>query len=575
MLRSFLDEADRHRVAGWAQDDDQPGAPLTLLILVGDALAARVLANRYRPDLAAAGIGDGRHGFRFEFPQSLSPHERHVVRVCREADGADLTGSPAMLDPVKTGDGMAYEHLAEIDIAGLSDTALARGIELMAEHADQAVQEFAHRQSGGIERREYRLRVERWRRRGAVGEMPTESGPQRRALIIDDRVPQPRRDAGSNVILSHARSLQRLGFAVSFAAALDIAASENERAALDADGIAWCGMPYYRSVEEVLRRQAGEFDLIYLHRIANAAKYGELARQHFPKARQIYGVADLHHLRVARQAKAEDRPELAPLANRLRLMEFTAAALADAVITHSSDEARLLEAQLGNAKVHIARWSAAPRPTKTAFGKRRGIAFIGGYGHPPNLDAARWLIAEIMPRVREQDPAIECLLVGDGLPEGLKQRCGYGVVALGAVADLTEIFERVRLTVAPLRFGAGIKGKIVDSLAAGVPCVTTLVGAEGFDLPLAFGCGIAATAEAIAATVLRLHGDAAASETCRAAGLRYIEEAFSEQNLDAAMARAAGVPIAQRPPEAQQQRQAARTVRHARHARHATLSEAS
>ena len=570
MLRSFLDEANRHRVAGWAQDEAQPDAPLTLLILVDDALAARVLANRYRPDLADAGIGDGRHGFRFEFPQTLSAHEPHVVRVCREADGADLAGSPAMLDPVQPGDGAAYEQLAKIDIAGLPDTALARGIELVAEHADRAMQEFANRQSGVTERREYRLRVERWRRRGGLGEMPTESGPQRRALIIDDRVPQPRRDAGSNVILSHARSLQRLGFAVSFAAALDIAASENERTALDAHGIQWCGLPYYRSVEEVLRRQAGEFDLIYLHRIANAAKYGELARQHFPKARQIYSVADLHHLRIARQAAAEDRPELAPLANRLRLMEFTAAALADAVITHSSDEARLLEAQLGNAKVHLARWSVAPRPTKTAFGKRRGIAFIGG--HPPNLDAARWLIAEIMPRVRARDPALECWLVGEGLPEGLKQRCGDGLVALGPVADLTEIFERVRLTVAPLRFGAGIKGKVVDSLAAGVPCVTTPVGAEGLDLPPAFGGGIAATAEAIAAAVLRLHGDATANKASRAAGLRYIEEAFSEANLDAAMARAAGVPIAQRPSEAQQQRQTARTVRPARHA---TLSEAS
>jgi hypothetical protein len=444
MLRSFLDEANRHRVAGWVQDEHQPDAPLTLLILVDGALAARVLANRYRPDLADAGIGDGRHGFRFEFPQSLSAHEPHVVRVCREADGTDLTGSPVMLDPIQPGDGAAYEQLAKIDIAALSDTALAHGIKLTADHADRAAQEFANRQTGGVERREYRLRVERWRRRGGVGEMPTASGSQRRALIIDDRVPQPRRDAGSNVILSHARSLQRLGFAVSFAAALDIAAPENERTALDADGIAWCGMPYHRSVEEVLRRQAGEFDLIYLHRIANAAKYGELARQHFPKARQIYSVADLHHLRIARQAVAEDRPELAPLANRLRLMEFTAAALADAVITHSSDEARLLEAQLGNAKVHIARWSAAPRPTKTAFAKRRGIAFIGGYGHPPNLDAARWLIAEIMPRVRERDPAIECWLVGEGLLEGLKQRCDDGLLALGAVADLTEVFERVR-----------------------------------------------------------------------------------------------------------------------------------
>jgi len=355
------------------------------------------------------------------------------------------------------------------------------------------------------------------------------------------------------VILSHARSLQRLGFEVSFTASLDFAAFTNEQAALEASGIFWCGRPHYRSVEEVLRRQAGEFDLIYLHRAANAAKYGELARHYFPKARQLYSVADLHHLRVARQAAAEDRPELAPLANRLRLMEFTAAALSDVVITHSSEEARLLAAQLGGAKVHTVRWSAMPRPTKTPFATRHGIAFIGGYGHPPNLDAARWLIGEIMPRVRERDPTIECLLVGDRLPAGLRQRCGEGVGALGAVEDLAAIFDRVRLTVAPLRFGAGIKGKVVDSLAAGIPCVMTPVGAEGLDLPAALGGCIAATGEDIATAILRLHNHAAANKECRDAGLRYVEDSFSEARLDAALARAVGTALAMPIPVADEQ----------------------
>src|SRR6185437_17136047 len=259
---------------------------------------------------------------------------------------------------------------------------------------------------------------------------------------------------------------------------------------------------------------------------------------------QLYSVADLHHLRVARQAAAEDRPELAPLANRLRLMEFTAAALSDAVITHSSEEARLLAAQLGGAKVHTVRWSVMPRLAKTPFAKRHGIAFIGGYGHPPNLDAARWLIGEIMPRVRERDPTIECLLVGDHLPAGLRQRCGEGVVALGAVDDLAAIFDRVRLTVAPLRFGAGIKGKVVDSLAAGIPCVMTPVGAEGLDLPAALGGCIAETGDEIATAILRLHNDAAANKECRGAGLRYVEDSFSEARLDAGLARAVGTALA-------------------------------
>lgn len=535
MLRSFLDEVSRNRIAGWAQDDAQPNAPLRLLILVNDTLVARVLANRHRPDLAAAGIGDGRHGFRFDFPDGLASSGRYVVRVCREADGSDLEGSPAVLEPAQPLDGLAYEQLTDLDLTALPDAALTRGIELVAEHLEKAAQELADRQSGRAERRNYRLLVERWRRRGTSGDRREAREPVRRVLIIDDRVPQVRRDAGSAVILSHMRSLQRLGFAVSFSGALDIAALDTDRRVLEPLGIEWCGSPQYGSVEEVLRRQQGEFDLIYLHRVSNAAKYGELARQYFPKARHVYSVADLHHVRMARQAQVEDRPELKPLAARLRLLELGAAALADAVIAHSDEEAKLIAAQVRGAHVHMVRWSVSECPTAVPFTKRQGIAFIGGYGHPPNLDAARWLISEIMPRVREHDPTIECLLVGDGLPEGMRQRCGNGVAALGRVEDLREIFDRVRLTVAPLRFGAGIKGKVIDSLAAGIPCVMTPIGAEGLELPAALEACIASNADEIAAAIQRLHTDKEANAAARAAGLRYIEGVFSEARLDADM----------------------------------------
>jgi hypothetical protein len=226
MLRSFLDEVGRNRITGWAQDEAQPDAPLSLLILVDEALVARVLANRHRPDLAAAGIGDGRHGFHFDFPNGLSSGERHVVRVCREADGADLAGSPAVLEPTELSDRPAHDALADIDLAALSDAALARGIELTAEHLDRAAQLLADRHSGRAARSEHRLLLERWRRRGASGDMPVAGMPPRRALIIDDRLPQPQRDAGSAVILSHIRSLHRFGFEVSFVASLDFAADD-------------------------------------------------------------------------------------------------------------------------------------------------------------------------------------------------------------------------------------------------------------------------------------------------------------------------------------------------------------
>ena len=188
-----------------------------------------------------------------------------------------------------------------------------------------------------------------------------------------------------------------------------------------------CRAPYYGSIEEVLRRQAGEFDVVYLHRVANAAKYGELARYHNPKARRIYSVADLHHLRFERQASAEDRPELLARSQWLRFIEHVAAVSADAVITHSTQEAEALAKQIPGGKIHTVRWSVPVRPVSRPFAERSGLAFIGGYSHEPNLDAARWLIDEIMPLVRKRKPDIECFLVGSGLPEQIRRLCGDGV----------------------------------------------------------------------------------------------------------------------------------------------------
>src|SRR5580692_6702829 len=98
MLRGNLDLVDLRRVVGWAQDDAQPDLPIALLILGDDKLIGRVLANRHRPDLQEAGIGSGRHSFEFQFPKSLAPFKKHVLRVVRESDGTDLAQSPVTIE---------------------------------------------------------------------------------------------------------------------------------------------------------------------------------------------------------------------------------------------------------------------------------------------------------------------------------------------------------------------------------------------------------------------------------------------------------------------------------------------
>ena len=240
----------------------------------------------------------------------------------------------------------------------------------------------------------------------------------RRALVIDDHgVPEQDRDGGSAAIMSHMHSLQRLGYDVTFAAPQ--MAGGPAAAGLRRAGITICHAPWFASVEEVLRREADGYELVYLHRVATAIDYANLVRRHQPHAWLIYAVADLHHVRLARQAAVERRQDLMDEARRVKAQELWAAGMADAVITHSSAEAALLRCAVPPGRVHVIAWSVPCRSAPAGFAERSGLAFIGNFRHAPNVAAALHLRDEIMPALHELDSQIECKLVGPHLPAAL------------------------------------------------------------------------------------------------------------------------------------------------------------
>ena len=294
----------------------------------------------------------------------------------------------------------------------------------------------------------------------------------------------------------------------------------------------------------MLRRQAENFDVIYLHRAPVAAAYFALARKHHPRARIVYAVADLHHLRLRRQAEIEHHPELLAHSRQARLIECSAAWMADAVLTHTAEEAAVVRAAVPGAHVHVAPWDVAIRPTRTPFARRRGVLFVGNFRHAPNRDVAvRFLLADIMPLVWRADPAIPCLLAGSDLPSELAALTTPRVTILGQVPDLRALFGQVRLSVAPLRFGAGLKGKVLDSLAAGVPCIMTGIAAEGFALQGPLHDLIAEDAAALADAILRMHTDPAAYRAASRAGLAVVAAGFQPAHVDAALRQAIGAPL--------------------------------
>ncbi len=145
------------------------------------------------------------------------------------------------------------------------------------------------------------------------------------------------------------------------------------------------------------------------------------------------------------------------------------------------------------------------------FEHRRGIGFIGGFRHAPNVDAIRYFLDEVWPRIHELDPTLPFEIAGPDLPDAIAQSLPAGVAYKGHVADLERWLRNVRLTVAPLRYGAGAKGRVASSIVNGVPVIGTRVAFEGM------GLGPDATiavenAEAMARDIVRLHSDKAAWE---------------------------------------------------------------
>jgi len=525
--RGSLDTVTRQRIEGWAWDERTPDTPLALVILDNGAVIARVLANRYRRDLQEADIGAGRHAFAVHIPGGLSPLTRHVIQVIGEADGCEMPKSPKVIEAATAFDAALEQAISSALSALTTPAERAHALEFLAVESERLLQQNADDESGREARLVHRQLLLRWGKALPAGDT-AKAVPLRRALVIDDRVPAADQDAGAVAILSHMRALQDLGYEVSFVAAEELTPPPGASAAFETQGIRHCAAPYYASVEEVLRRQQDRFEVVYLHRVSNAHKYLALARQYARRARILYGVADLHHVRLARQAQLERRPELWIQSRRLHRAECEAAHWADVVITHSTTEAQWLRQSVKGANVHVVPWTVPLRAASTPWSTRHGLAFIGNFAFEPNVDAARFLANEIMPRVWGVDASIECLLVGSRMPVEVTRLASPKILVQGHVADLATIFERVRLTVAPLRYGAGVKGKVLNSLAAGVPCAMSPIAAEGLQLPVPLAATVAGSVDQFAALILSLHADEARAHVVAQSALSFIDSGFRE-----------------------------------------------
>ncbi|MET1162513.1 MAG: glycosyltransferase, partial [Pseudoxanthomonas sp.] len=354
---------------------------------------------------------------------------------------------------------------------------------------------------------------------------------QRQILIVDEAIPQRDRDSASLRMFNLMKMLRMENAHVVFLAT-EHAPDQQALDDLHAMGIEVWHRPFFRSAPAWLAEHGGRFAVILACRYYLAGKILPLARKHAPQARFVLDTIDLHYLRESRAAQLADNQGLANSAQRTRRRELTAVAAADLTLVVSAIERDVLAADASASRVEVLSNLHEVAGPGLPFAQRRDLVFVGGFRHTPNVDAVRWFVQEVLPLIRLHLPDVVFHCIGGDVPESImvlgRQR---GVVVHGHVPNLDFAMDGMRIAVAPLRFGAGVKGKINLSMAHGQPVVATHCAVEGMHLQDGIDVRVADQAQAFADAVVHLYEDEETWNRLSRNGLENVSRYFS---LDAA-----------------------------------------
>jgi len=314
------------------------------------------------------------------------------------------------------------------------------------------------------------------------------AGSQRRPLpklfITDWSIPRPDQDAGSVSTFFFLKILVELGYDVTFVPS-DLERQGNYSTAVELLGVRCLYAEDIGTVAQHLQQSGSEYAVFILFRAPIAALYLADIRKYAPRGIVILETVDLHYLREERSAQVDGSREAIDAAEKAKEYELGIMKSCDISIVLSPFEKELLAKELPQADIRTMPllFLDMQGPAEIAFADRQDILFIGGFRHLPNIDAMVWFCHEIWPLVRQRLPEANFLIVGSHpTPEVQALADIAGVRLLGHVKNIDPVFAGVRLSVAPIRFGAGLKGKVVTSLGYGVPVVGTRIAFEGMEL---------------------------------------------------------------------------------------------
>ena len=368
------------------------------------------------------------------------------------------------------------------------------------------------------------------------------------ALFVDACTPTPDHDSGSIDALNLMRMLKQFGLHVTFFPNSNPAHCGRYTRDLQRRGIECLYRPFVARLEPWLEKHGRELRVVVLSRVSQASAVLPLVRDLAPQATIVFNTVDIHFLRLAREAElASDSIKLQE-SERIRRAELEVIAKVDLTLVVSKHEKEMLRSLVPEAKIG---WLPLPREipgrSENSITKRRDIVFLGGFDHLPNRDAVEYFLKEIWPLILSEEPRAHFVIAGSKIPKEYWEFSQQGVEVRGFVEDLEPFFAEARVSVAPLRYGAGQKGKVVTSFSYGVPVVCTPVAAEGMEISNGEHALVAESARDFAASVLRVVRDDSLWERLSLNGLALAERLHSYERVAErfhTMLRDIGVPVA-------------------------------
>ena len=357
-------------------------------------------------------------------------------------------------------------------------------------------------------------------------------------LVIGYVWPEPTSTAAGVHMLSLLALFQAQGWDITFASP---ATRSEQMADLESLGIDCVDIELNNSSFDTFAEQLKP-QVVLFDRFMMEEQFGWRVEKSCPEALRVLDTEDLFCLRHARhdafKRNGNINPALTPslLFTELAQREIASILRCDLSLIISEEELRLLTElfSVDPALLHYYPLGVSPMALSHAtpkFEERAGFVAIGNFRHPPNWDAVRWLRESIWPQIRALLPQAQCRIYGAYTPPKASalHKPEHGFHICGWASDSQAVMQSARVNLAPLRFGAGLKGKLVAAMASGTPSATTSIGAEGMAGDLPFAGAISDDAQSIARQAVALHQDQSLWQTAQDNGFAIMRLRFDRQ----------------------------------------------